>query len=484
MQPSVVTPKVATRTGRFRAWQVALVLVLAVLAGAAILLQIRGWSAVEGESGSACGSGSAVCPHGVVPVLVVSFVAGVAAIAFVVWAVVRRPKLNLGVAAVGLAGGVFAAQALSGWLHGAELRVAWTAEYDTAGSPATEGVWTVDGSLIRVRANHVVSYQAATGRQRWTLAVPGGDVACAVSAGTSSATVGLIGYGPAAGACDQVLAVDLGTGQQLWSKRLPGDWKGDQGTGFVAVGGDTAVAVTADAVLGYDLRTGASRWTALTPPGCSDQVLGGARQSVVALAACGRSFDVIDLDPVSGKELWRTPVPGQAQGYQFAILSADPVVVTDASPGQPERAMTFGAAGHLASSIPVGDLDTSSYQGFGSQVAVSGGLLVGVTRPTGGHADVAAYRLSDGGRRWLVRMPNDVLSLQQDGGQLLVIDQSRPSLTLDAISLTKGSLRTIGYIPANLVNPGGASVYKSGDRYIVVNLTGRTRVPPVAAVRG
>jgi outer membrane protein assembly factor BamB len=487
VQPTATTPNVVTRPGRFGAWRVAVVLVLAALAGAAILLQIRGWSAVEGESGSACASGSAVCPRGVVPVLVISFVVGLAAIPFVIAAVVRRPKVNAGIAAVGLVAGAFAAQALSGGLHAAELRVAWTAPYDAAGSPATEGVWTTGSSVIRVRADQVVSYQAATGRRQWTLAMPGGNVACAVSAGTSSATVGLIGYGTAGGACDQLLAVDLGTGQQLWSKRVAASWKGDQGTGFTAVGGDTAVAVTAGAVLGYDQRTGAPRWSALTPPGCSDQTLAGARQSVVVLAACGRTFDVIDLDPASGKQLWRTPVAGQAPGYHFAILSADPVVVADVSPGRPEQVLAFGATGQLVSTIPVGGLDTNYYQGFGPQIAVSGGLLIGVTRPGpsgGGHADVVAYRLSDGGRQWLLSMPDDVLGLQQDGGQLLVIDQSRPSLALDAISLPNGSLHPIGYIPASIVNPSGASVYPAGDRYVVVNLSGRPPVPPAAAIGG
>ena len=128
-----------------------------------------------------------MCPRGVVPVLVISFVVGLAAIPFVIAAVVRRPKVNAGVAAVGLAVGVFAAQALSGGLHGTDLRVAWTAPYDAAGVQGTEGVWTAGSSLIRVRANQVVSYQAATGRQQWTLVVPGGDVACAVSADASSA---------------------------------------------------------------------------------------------------------------------------------------------------------------------------------------------------------------------------------------------------------------------------------------------------------
>jgi hypothetical protein len=75
-----------------------------------------------------------------------------------------------------------------------------------------------------------------------------------------------------------------------------------------------------------------------------------------------------------------------------------------------------------------------------------------------------------------------VLGLRQDGGQLLVIDRSRPSLALDAISLPKGSLHTVGYLPASIVNPSGAGVYPAGDRYVVVNLSGRAPVPPAAAV--
>ena len=244
------------------------------------------------------------------------------------------------------------------------------------------------------------------------------------------------------------------------------------------------MAVTADAVVGYNQRTGAPRWTALTPPGCSDQTLAGAQQSVVVLAACGQSFDVIALDPATGKQLWSTPVPGQAPGYHFAILSAHPVVVADTSPGQPEQVLAFDPTGHLTSTIPVGDLDTSYYQGSGPQIAVSGGLLIGVTHPSAGHADVVAYRLSDGDRQWLAPMPDNVLSLRQDGAQVLIIDQSRPSLALDAISLTNGAQHTIGFIPANIVNPSGASVYPVGDRYVVVNLTGRAPVPPAAAVGG
>ena len=117
-------------------------------------LQIAGgprWRAVRERARQRVGR----VPPRVVPVLVISFVAGLAAIPFVIAAVARRPKVNAGAAAVGLAAGAFAAQALSGGLHAAELRVAWTAPYDAAGSPATECVWTAGSSLIRVRADQV-----------------------------------------------------------------------------------------------------------------------------------------------------------------------------------------------------------------------------------------------------------------------------------------------------------------------------------------
>ena len=49
-------------------------------------------------------------------------------------------------------------------------------------------------------------------------------------------------------------------------------------------------------------------------------------------------------------------------------------------------------------------------------------------------------------------------------------------------SLPDGSLHPVGYIPASIVDPSGVNVYPVGDRYVVVNLSGRAPVPPAAAV--
>ena len=118
VRPQVATPVVAARSRRFPARTVAVVLVLAVLAGAAIMLQVRGWSVLEGEPAGACGSGSGACPRGVVPALIASFVAGLTAISFLIGALVIRPRVTASVAAIGLAAGLFGAQALCGWPAG------------------------------------------------------------------------------------------------------------------------------------------------------------------------------------------------------------------------------------------------------------------------------------------------------------------------------------------------------------------------------
>jgi outer membrane protein assembly factor BamB len=426
-----------------------------------------------------------------VPALVASFVVGLAAVPLLIWLLVRGRKVYyLAAAAAGLAAGVFAGQGLYGVPHG-DLRVDWTAAHDSAGAQAAEGVWTTGDSLIRVSAGQIVSYQAGTGRRQWTLALPGGNVACAVSAGTAlvprspGQLAGLIGFGAAGGACNHILAVNLGTGRPLWSGPVGARWRGDQGTGFVAAGGGTAVAVSASGALGYNLRTGVPRWTAQTPVGCADQTVAAGTRSAVVLASCNRSFAVISLDLASGRQLWRTTVPEPALGYQFAVLSADPLVVDSRLPGgQGDHLLVFTPGGRVATTIPVTGLDMSDYQGSGPEIAISGGLLAGLTKPSGGHADVVAYRLADGRRLWQVPMPDDVAAICQDGGQLLVLDRSAPRLTLDAITIASGSLRVIGHVPPGVVDPGGASVYPAGGRYLVVNLSGLGSVRPAAALGG
>src|ERR1700749_1566000 len=60
-------------------------LIVGVLAGAAIMLQVKGWGTLSSEAGGACGSGDhgvsyGACPRGITPALILSFVIGLPAV--------------------------------------------------------------------------------------------------------------------------------------------------------------------------------------------------------------------------------------------------------------------------------------------------------------------------------------------------------------------------------------------------------------------
>jgi hypothetical protein len=98
----------------------------------------------------------------------------------------------------------------------------------------TVGAWASGGSLIRVRVDQAVSYDAATGGSQWTLSIPGTDVACSVSGTSSSSTTAPIAYGQDSTTCDHVMAVDLAIGRQIWSDPVTDPCSGNSPTGALA----------------------------------------------------------------------------------------------------------------------------------------------------------------------------------------------------------------------------------------------------------
>jgi len=68
------------RPGRL-ARRLILALIVGFLAGAAIMLQVKGWGTLASEAGGACGSDSGgisygACPRGITPALITSFLIG------------------------------------------------------------------------------------------------------------------------------------------------------------------------------------------------------------------------------------------------------------------------------------------------------------------------------------------------------------------------------------------------------------------------
>jgi outer membrane protein assembly factor BamB len=478
-----------------------LALIIGVLAGAAIMLQIKGWTTLGSEAGGACGTSDqgvsyGACPRGITPTLIISIFIGIVAVPAAVALLFRKDWARRGAVAVGLAGGVLAGQTLFGIWHGTDLAVAWVAPDDSSSQLTTVGAWASGGSLIRVRVDQAVSYDAATGASQWTLPIPGTDVACSVSGSSSSSTIALIAYGQDSTTCDHVMAVDLATGRQIWSDPVQDPYSGNAATGALAVAAGTAIALTDDGIAGVSAATGAQRWTVASPSGCSYQQLAAAGGNVVALAACDGSYDVVSIDPAAGHTAWQYHVAEPSNSYQFQILSASPVVVNDdlTGPRGTSTVRVFGPSGaetsaFSVSGIPLGGgtvaLNTASTGGFGVPVAVIGGMLVGATNSSSSGSDaLVGYRLSDGTRQWLVDTPDEVNDAALNGSELVFVDESDPAYSLEEVNATTGTLRSLGYFTQAILQSGQSGLYAFNADDVVVNTTGDSGdQPPVAAIK-
>ena len=478
-----------------------LALVIGVLAGTAIMLQVKGWTTLAGEAGGACGTSDqgvsyGACPRGIAPTLITSFLIGLPCVPVAIALLLRKGWGRRGLVAVGVAGGLLAGQALFGIWHGTDLTVAWVAPDDSSSQLTTVGAWASGGSLIRVRVDQAVSYDAATGASQWTLPIPGTDVACGVSGTSSSSTTALIAYGQDSTTCDHVMAIDTATGRQIWSDPVTDPYSGNSPTGTLAVAAGTAIVLTDDGIAGVNAASGAQRWTLASPSGCSFQQLAASAGRVVALAACDGSYDVVSIDPAAGKTAWQHRVTEPSDGYQFQILSASPVVVDDdlTGPRGTSTVREFGPDGaqtlaFSVSGIPLGGgtvaLNTASTGGFEIPVAVTDGMLVGATNPSGSGADaIVGYRLADGRRQWLVDTPDEVNDAGLSGGDLVFVDESDPAYSLEEVDAATGALRSLGYFTQGILQSGQSGLYPFTTDDLVVNTTGDSAdQPPVAAIK-
>ena len=159
--------------------------------------------------------------------------------------------------------------------------------------------------------------------------VPGTDVACGVSGTSSSSAIGLIAYGQDSTSCDHVMAVNLATGRMIWSDPVQDPYSGNAPTGALAIAAGIAIVLTDDGIAGVSAASGAQRWTRRRRSGCCFQQLAASGGSLVALAACDGSYDIVSIDPSAGKAAWQYHVTEPSDSYQFQILSASPVVVND-----------------------------------------------------------------------------------------------------------------------------------------------------------
>lgn len=485
-------------------------LVAGVLAGMAIMLQIKGWGTLWSEAHGKCGGSNTgisygACPRGITPALLTSFLIGLPSVPVAIALLFMKGWPRRAIVVIGAAGGLLAGQSLFAFWHGSDLSVAWTAPYDTTSELTTVGAWSSGGSLVRVRVDEVVSYNAATGAARWTLEIPGTDVACALSglgAGTGAESgTGLILYGSDSSTCDHVMAVDLATGRELWASALPSEDSDSNATGQLAVTGGTAVALTDDGPVGFSVSSGARLWGPVRPHDCAIQQLAGAGGSLIALGTCytgsntGSSYDVFSLSPATGKPDWDHRVTEPSDSYSSQILSVSPLVISEEGSGPREttsvrvlgqdgaQVAEFRVDNIMLAGAPVA-LDLQPTDGFGPPDFVADGMLVGVTAVNGAQSAIVAYRLSDGLRQWVTTTPDEVHDITVTGSTAILVDESNPAYSLESVDLSTGKLRSFGYFSQGVLQSDDSGLYAVGGSYVIVNQEGdNSGQPPLAAFR-
>jgi outer membrane protein assembly factor BamB len=481
---------------RVRPFRVVSRLVVAALAGACVVLQVRGWTALSVEAGGACGSRYGACPQGTFPVLVISLILGIATVPLTIAGLLRRPRWLSLLMVPALVGGGFAGERAFHFFHGATLSQTWSAGFDNPDTLTTQGVWTTSDTVIRLRTDQISAYAAATGAVRWTYPVPGQNEICTASRGTADG-VAVFGYGIEEQPCAHLVALDRTTGRPLWTMKadLQDSFQSDDPDLVAAAG--TVVAVRSDAgVTAFNARTGAREWQAPSAPDCVDGFVGADPADIVAIATCDQSYVVADLDPGTGLPRWQTPVEEPATNYELALLSTNPVVVDDRLPGDrgTDHLRAFTTRGRQdvtidASDVATGDgaasLDTDGHTGagFGAQplywTLVFGNTLVATTRDAQGQAHLLGYDLGTGRRRWDTPTGDEVSALGRSGNSVLVLADSVPSPQLATVDATTGASTAVGVLPGWAFGNDDTGIYQFGARYVVVNENGINPTPPV-----
>ncbi|KAB2350876.1 outer membrane protein assembly factor BamB family protein [Actinomadura rudentiformis] len=477
--------------------------VLGILIGAAIVISVLGWIAVNIESGGSCGSGS--CPNGSGLHFAAFFFAIVCCVPIVGAVVLVGMRLPAAIAlVVALVAGGYGGTVLWAGVHGETYDEAWSAEPDRPSSLRGKGAWATAKLVVRVRTDGAIAYDLGNGTQSWAYQVPEPHVVCTM-AETAADGIGLLAYGSDKGPCNQVAAVDLTSGKELWKTglgKVMRYWR-PGATGILATSTGSAVLPTDRGLRGLDLRTGQARWTWKAPKSCVfDSGLNALTASGAAVATtvqCGpdaAKTTVAVVDPRTGALRWSAPLPTAAKAEDTSVVSADPVVVYSKEPGERGRQqlVTFTPDGRQRAAFPTstseGDLQLYARDYGGMPIRtlrVQGDVIVAVAeghRKYSWEADLVAFDFT-GRELWRHKTSHGVdgLLTTADAVSLLTPRSLRnKAAELTVLSLASGKVtREITLLHGFAGDP--ALVFTAPGRYVFVQGGEDPKVPPVTAFR-
>ncbi|MER6410545.1 outer membrane protein assembly factor BamB family protein [Streptomyces humidus] len=195
-------------------------------------------------------------------------------------------------------------------------------------SVGVKGSWLTDTAYVKTGVNEISGYDLVKGTKLWTVPLPGPVCEASRFATEDHRTAVTFQASTAKTAgCDQVAAIDLVAGKQLWRKTVA---SGDNTVTFdnVTVSAKTVALGSTEGGAAFDIDSGKALWAPKPADTCYDDGYGGGPK-LVAVRKCGPydnpELHIQTIDPVSGKVISEYEL---ASGIEYAsIVSTDPLVV-------------------------------------------------------------------------------------------------------------------------------------------------------------
>ncbi|MET9885089.1 PQQ-binding-like beta-propeller repeat protein [Streptomyces sp. NPDC006430] len=410
-----------------------------------------------------CSSGG--CPRGLGPLVLWALVAGLAA-GGLWWSAVQgrgyRSTVGWVVAVAVALVALWPGWLGFSWLRGPHMDLFSYQVPDGPGADKPLGSWAGDpdsGFVIRARADAVTGYNGE-GRHGWGFPAPAGGAVCAMSRGTPSGT-GLLTVTSAESTCgNRLVAVDITSGKQRWTKDIP------KLVGKPSAGGSLVVTATADAVLAHDLATGAELWRSPLPAGAAASEVAAGPDRVLLLARTGKSVELVAFDARTGALAWRFPMP---VGYEPPrIVSASPAAAVGDG-----RLLVFDDGGRPRPESQAPYVPTADATAW----LVAGDVLYAAVPEREEREVLAAFSLKDGRHLWTRTFDHDwrIRALAADRtGRIAVV--------------TEGAYTHLWHLDPHTGKPGGESTVLRdlplGESFALygrtfVNLDDNGRLPPI-----
>ncbi|MFI5865928.1 PQQ-binding-like beta-propeller repeat protein [Streptomyces sp. NPDC051546] len=350
-----------------------------------------------------------------------------------------------------------------------ESKVLWfkSSTIDGPGSGVdSQGQWIVGDTVVKTLWKSVTGYGVKDGKEKWTLALP--TEICGVTGMTADGkTVVLYKNGESSGAdCNMMRMIDLKAGKEGWTKEVPKEGLFDIMTSVdLALTGDSLVVNRLGTSSAFKVSTGDKLFDNKRDEGCRPTDFVALNGKMISIATCqdaDKTVEVMDADPVTGKNTWIYKLP---KGFDVKnVYSLDPIVLDlGNSEGKERSIVVLGPDGKQRTTVagegsfPVGcgGLFNHSLQSCGSSYVDANTLYLPTKADIGKANEIVAFDLGTGKVKW--RTPAEegrtLTPLKAAGGQVVVYREAESDKGGEVLTIPAAG----GTPTAVLRNPSGPS---------------------------